>query len=180
MPKRCSKCTEPAHSKSGHQWLCVLHYRLRQMQHSARRYNKVAPTDQVLIEMIAALGPGLHCPVCKRQMNLLASDGQSTCLTLQHDRSGALRLICKRCNNRHQYHPLDSFYDLPAGHKRCPGCRTVKPFAEFYQGSDLRYIDGRRSYCRACYAVKAVQRRLRLASRLVAEDDAEFCQKQPF
>jgi hypothetical protein len=53
-------------------------------------------------------------------MNWWLTEGSSTVITLQHDRDGTIRLICKGCNSRHHLHPGDSYYQMPRGHKRCP------------------------------------------------------------
>lgn len=122
-------------------------YRIRQMRRDAHRNKKAVPTAEAL-EKLAELvaSDGMKCPACRRAMNWLFKDGRSTVVTLQHDRSGVIRLICKGCNSRHHLHPADTFYDLPEGHKRCPRCEAVKPVDAFYRLATGEIV----SACREC------------------------------
>jgi hypothetical protein len=155
--KACVRCGEPAMKVRNKTAFCIPHYRMKQMIDDAKIDNKAAPTWEALSQLFDALiASGFRCPICDRPLNWLKKDGISTIVTLQHDRSGELRLLCLGCNVRHQFHPGDSFYDLPAGHKRCPMCKTVKPFAEFYPHKNQP--NNRSSQCRPCGRADSLER----------------------
>jgi hypothetical protein len=130
------------------------------MRKQARANGKVVPALSQLYDLLDKLD-GMKCPACERPMNWWLTEGSSTVITLQHDRDGTIRLICKGCNSRHHLHPGDSYYQMPRGHKRCPTCETVKPLSEFY------FIKTRgqpSSRCRSCEkaAVMACQKARKL------------------
>ena len=88
------------------------------------------------------------CPICKRKMNYLASNGQDTVLTLQHDRSGEIKFLCRSCNTRHAAYPNDDIYIMPNDVKWCPRCKTYKKLDDFYKdNSRPRSI---KTYCKTC------------------------------
>ena len=99
------------------------------MGYKAKADGKAVPA---LAWLEANVPEGMVCPCCHRTMNWLRKDGGSTCITLQHDRDGTMRLICFGCNSRHSHMPGDSFYQLPSGTKKCHYCGEIKPDAEFY------------------------------------------------
>ncbi len=143
----CMECGEPRHAERR----CVKHYRFKQMQHEARVTGKLVPTVQQLEDLLAALDC-LRCPICGRAMNWLAREGQATTLTLQHDRDGGLRLLCRSCNTRHSWYEGDSFYAVGPDRKRCPVCRELKPLTEFHRVTTDRYWGGRGGRCKPCNA----------------------------
>lgn len=144
----CAWCDSASHIKQGRILLCPMHYRISSMRSRARRDNKYVPKR----EEIEALAECLNCLGCGRLMNWLRSDGASTQVTLQHDRSGTIRLLCLACNTRHAKHPDDSYYDLPKDHKRCPDCETVLPRSAF--ALDRSRPIGLKSYCRQCSSIR--------------------------
>lgn len=146
--EQCAWCDEPAHIRQGRIQLCAKHYRFSSMRSRAKRDGKYVPT---LGEM-EALAADMCCDGCGRTMTWLRIGGASAQATLQHDRSGRLRLLCLACNTRHAQHPGDSFYDIPDGMKRCPDCEQVLPLALF--SVDRSRPLGRKSYCRACASVR--------------------------
>jgi hypothetical protein len=144
---KCSRCGEPATIFQDDTNYCDLHYRYRQMRHGAQRGEKAIPSFELLDQLFQELRlESWKCPACKRTMNLLMKDGHASMVTLQHDRGGAIRLICFSCNSRHQHHPGDTYYELPEGHKRCHVCEKIKPLEEFYT---------RMSPCKTCQREKA-------------------------
>lgn len=145
----CAWCERPAHIRQGRIMLCAVHYRISSMRARAKRDGKIVPSRA---EIEALVPTPFVCFGCDRAMNWLRSDGASTQVTLQHDRSGHLRLICLGCNTRHALHPGDTYYEIPAGHKRCFDCEQVKPFEEFPVARS-RPI-GRYSYCRPCTSIR--------------------------
>lgn len=144
-----SQCSRPACSNAqfrrlGNAKYCVEHYRFATMRASAKRLGKTVPTVD---ELTALLPVDLVCQPCGRRMNWLASEGESTVITLQHDDSGAWRLICRACNTRHAALG-DEFYMIPPDMRRCPGCLHVKPLREFCKDA-TRFL-GTKTYCRGC------------------------------
>lgn len=119
--------------------------RLQRMRLNAKRRGLPVPSIE---EIVRAVPSGMVCFVCQRHMNWALKDGRSTVATLQHDRSGAFRIICQGCNSKHSDLPGDTFYDLPAGHKFCQGCKVVKPVDEF--SVDRSKVGGRKYQCKVC------------------------------
>jgi hypothetical protein len=144
-PATCAWCERRSHIRQGRIWLCAAHYRISSMRTRASRDGKPVPTRQG----IEALVPHpFVCGCCARGMTWLRESGASRQATLQHDRNGGLRIICLGCNTRHAMHPGDSFYDIPAGQKRCGGCDQVLPVDAF--AVDRSRPIGRKGRCRAC------------------------------
>lgn len=153
--KRCTICADLATVIRNKTHLCDMHYRTQQMRVGARVSNKAEPSALCVNNLAKCLVlAGMKCPVCDRVMNWLFKDGRSTVVTLQHDRDGTIRLMCKGCNSKHHWLPGDSFYDLPEGHKRCPKCGDIKPRAEFYP----LYKTKTTSLCRVCSRKTALAR----------------------
>jgi hypothetical protein len=148
--RQCSRggCVDMASARLGNARYCDRHYRFASMRASAKRDGKSVPSWD---ELESLTPNGLLC-LCGRTMNWRAKDGASTVITLQHDRDGKHRLICLACNTRHAQHPGDSFYQLPAGHKRCQDCSRVLPVEAF--SLDRSRPIGRKSYCRECANVR--------------------------
>lgn len=126
----CQWCEEISVRKQGRIWLCKKHYRFQQMRVNAKRHNKEVPEYWELENMLSWTN-GFICQPCKRQMNWLSEEGQSTVVTLQHDRSGTMRLLCRACNTRHAYYPGDDYYDKPEGIKQCKSCNRLLPEMDF-------------------------------------------------
>jgi hypothetical protein len=123
--------------------------RFRQMRTIAKHRGKSVPSME---ELEALLPLDMNCPICKRAMNWRSAEGRSTVITLQHDRSGAHRLICHACNTRHAKMAGDSFYALPADHKRCPKCESIKPISEFWKDRSGERWKDTYAYCKSCSA----------------------------
>ena len=119
------------------------------MRARAKRDAKAVPTRQEIEAMVPS---PFVCGGCGRDMTWLRGPEPSRQVTLQHDRDGTLRLLCLGCNTRHSVHPGDSFYAIPAGHKRCPDCASVLPLTSF--AVDRSRPIGRKSYCRDCSALR--------------------------
>ncbi len=132
----------------------MIHYRIFQMRKAAKKGGKTVPPQEVLEDMArVVVANAMRCPACGRAMNWLFKDGRSTVLTLQHDRSGEWKLICKGCNSRHHLLPGDMFYGLPGGHKRCPKCEKIKPHSEF---CTIKTTGEFASGCRDCLKVASL------------------------
>lgn len=156
-PALCTKlwgaraCGLPAARRQGHQNLCQKHYRWGQMKAHAKRRGKHVPSDPMLFFLTAeATSPtgGMRCPACFREMNWLGGDGQDTVVTLQHDRGGRMRFLCRSCNTRHAAYPNDDFYAIPDGYRLCPGCGCLKALANFVK--DKTRWKQKKTYCREC------------------------------
>lgn len=140
-------CRAAAVRKQGHQWLCAKHYRFGQMRAKAVSRGLYAPADHLLDRL---LQPGLVCPDCRRQMNWLSSEGQSTVASLQHYRDGSCGIVCRSCNTRHAFMPGDTYRDMPKDHKWCPKCSTAKPFTDFASDNGRSGPMKLKSHCKAC------------------------------
>ena len=145
--KRCSKCVRPAYMRQGHQWLCAMHYRFGQMRANAKRNGKEVPTHDQLNDLMEATN-GSRCFGCHKIMNWLSGTNQSLVISLQHDRDGTLRLLCRGCNTRHAIHPGDTYYAVPTNGKWCPDCDLVLTRDQFCR--DRSRPIGLKSYCKAC------------------------------
>ncbi|MGR3218716.1 MAG: hypothetical protein ACUZ8H_02715 [Candidatus Anammoxibacter sp.] len=143
----CQWCNEGAVRKQGRIWLCPKHYRFQQMRVNAKRYWKEVPLYWELENMLSWT-EGMVCQPCKRPMNWLSEEGQSTVVTLQHDRSGTMRLICRACNSCHHHYEGDTFYDKPEGTKLCKSCNRILPELDFCK--DNSKASKLKSYCREC------------------------------
>lgn len=148
-PATCSKCGSIASHYQGHQHLCPKHYRFGQMRANAKRRGKSVPSHE---DLEALLDAHMKCADCGVSMNWLARDGQSTVISLQHYRSGALGLVCRSCNTRHAYTPGDTYRSLPMDHKWCPRCKTSKSDTEFSHDRGRSGPRKIKSWCRACSA----------------------------
>lgn len=154
--KHCAWCAEPPHIRQGNTLLCQMHYRISSMRSRAKRDNKVAPTRA---EIEALVPSPFVCAPCGREMTWLRTGGASAQATLQHDRSGSLRILCLGCNTRHAAHAGDSFYDIPADMKFCADCSQTKPRAEFC--ADRSRPIGLKAYCRPCSSSRNKKWRMR-------------------
>ena len=88
--------------------LCDRHRRFLQMRTQAGSDGKAVPSPE-WFEREAP--PDMVCPPCGVQMVWHKQTDPRRVLTLQHDRSGRMRLICMSCNVRHASYPGDYFYD---------------------------------------------------------------------
>lgn len=149
MDRKCANCDRQAEKVRNEAYYCLRHYRIRQMRGDAKESGKSIPSFELLESLFDdAEASGFVCSVCCREMNLVRSGGQSTTISLQHDRDGGYRLICLGCNVKHQFCPGDSFYDVPEGTKRCNACGFVLPKTEFYRSKHSP--NGLRSACKEC------------------------------
>lgn len=148
---KCSKayCETEAVRRMGNGSYCLRHYRFSHMRRRARKDGKTVPT---YAELESLVPDPFACSVCKRRMNWLSSEGTSTVVTLQHDRSGGHRLLCLACNTRHAALPGDSLYDIPPDMRRCPACRKLKHLDAFCM--DASRFAGRKTYCRPCSSAR--------------------------
>jgi len=131
--------------------------RIRQMRKNAAKFGKVVPSkEDMLVLFSECIQSGFKCPACSRVMNWFFKDGRSTVVTLQHDRDGTIRLLCKGCNSAHARHQGDSFYDIPKGHKLCRICKAIKLLTDFYK--DAHKSTGIASGCKKCLNKKSCER----------------------
>lgn len=120
--------------------------RLRLMRYASRQRGKAVPSLDRLQAIADALVDG-ECPICKRVM--IWSGKVASAATIQHDASGAIRIICKSCNSKHAQLPGDTFYDLKPGELFCHRCNSVKAESEFFRDGRCR-PRGRASWCKSC------------------------------
>lgn len=151
VEKSCRDCDGPRAHRPAYPNLCEKHYRFIQMRAQSRWRQLVAPSTE---ELEALLPADMACPQCKRRMNWLNNDGNSTVITLQHDRSGKVRLMCRGCNARHAARPGDEFYEQDATKKRCAACGVDQTPENFYTHGKQKKWLGRTSYCKPCHLKK--------------------------
>lgn len=151
FPVQCQKagCESIAARFQGHQHLCAKHYRFGQMRASAQRHGKVVPSVARLEALVAA-HDGLLCADCSNHMNWLGAVNKTRVASLQHYRDGTLGLVCRSCNTRHAHMEGDSFRDVPAFHKHCPHCKSVKPFSSFAADNSRSGPLKLKSWCKDC------------------------------
>lgn len=130
----------------------IIRARIKNMRSSAKRDGKYVPTPS---EIRNAIPSPFLCPACGIKMNWKRSAGAKTQATLQHDRSGDIKIICASCNSRHHHYDGDSFYDLPQGKKRCSDCKEVLSTDDFFV--DKSTFTGRKSCCKACSTKRVYQ-----------------------
>lgn len=150
---QCARCSRNACRHQGHQDLCAVHYRFGQMRANAKRSGKAVPTHEQLERLMSATTSAgrLICVGCGREMNWLAVDGESTVVSLQHDRDGTLRLICRSCNTRHAFTPGDEFYSRAKSEKFCRGCERWLSKESF--GVDRSKPSGLTGRCTRCLRI---------------------------
>ena len=115
------------------------------MQAGALQFYGIAPSIEQLEHMIEA--SGLICPTCGKTM-LLDGEPRADLLTLQHDRSGSLNVLCFSCNRRHAEYPGDEFYRFYPNYAFCFRCKALLPVNAFHRNKSLP--SGRQSTCPAC------------------------------
>jgi len=98
----------------------------------SKRRGVYVPSYEELENMLR-LCKGFRCVPCGRTMNWMGRDGQATVITLQHDRSGKVRFLCRSCNTRHATFDGDTFYDIPKAKHPCRSCLVIKNKTEFYK-----------------------------------------------
>lgn len=153
----CSVCPDLMHIRQGASPYCVKHYRINQMRSCSRTRGKKIPSRA---EVEALIPTDLRCPHCREQMTWLASGGNP--ITLQHDRSGAFRVLCQACNSRHARLPGDTFYDLEPGTWPCPRCEQVLPLTAYGREKS----GARKPYCPPCHRAYAREYKKLNAERL--------------
>jgi hypothetical protein len=116
------------------------------MRANAKRHGKNVPSRVLLSEIVET--SQMKCPSCGVKMNWRIKDGTKTIATLQHDRSGEIKLLCLSCNTRHAQFENDSFYSNPENHHPCRCCKQVLLKTEF--NKDKSRPLGIKSYCKKC------------------------------
>lgn len=131
--------------------LCRKHYRLAYMGYMSRHRGKRAPSIGALEKLVP--NP-FDCPVCSRPMIWTCRKLTGRVVTIQHDASGRIRLICMSCNARHAGFVGDKLYRLRDGFKFCSQCKRSRPQSEFYKSARGYFL----SACRDCGRTMARQR----------------------
>jgi len=141
---------------------CNLHYRSNQMRDSASAKGKIVP-NQIWLEreLIRIELAGMICPHCSIQMQWSGAGSRKNTITLQHDFSGDLRLLCLSCNVKHSNHGSDDYYQLLPGENHCARCHQVFPEDSFPSQLMKDGTRKKRSYCRGCRAEYDRQRKLK-------------------
>lgn len=131
-----------------------MHYRINQMRQDSKSRLGVAHTVKELEDIVPL---DMKCPHCNVDMIWRrghAQKGVTNQITIQHWRDGRVGFLCHQCNVRHSSMESDSYDEMPADHKFCPGCKTAKHEAEFGI-KNSRIVLKRNSYCKPCNAEKS-------------------------
>ena len=134
--RMCPRCDMVGVKRRGtNSWYCLMHYRFETMRDCSKASGKYVPSPEQL-NMLATdlIYKGMKCEYCGVVMQWSGKHKDLHTVSLQHDRSGGIRFLCKFCNIRHDDLPGDTFYELPKGHWRCPRCKEIKPTESFYSG----------------------------------------------
>jgi hypothetical protein len=151
---KCSQCDKDATYTDKQRRFCDMHYRFTQMRDGARDRHGLKHTSK---ELEALLPADMKCPHCNVEMIWRRSryeKGVTNQITLQHWRDGRLGFLCHQCNTRHASMENDSYDKMPADHKFCPHCKTVKHQSEFGI-KNTRTVLKRNSYCKPCNALRS-------------------------
>jgi hypothetical protein len=151
---KCSQCDKDATYIDKNRRLCDIHYRINQMRQDSKVRLGVSHTVQELEAIIPA---DMKCPHCSVEMIWRRSKtqkGATNQITIQHWRDGRVGYLCQQCNVRHASMQNDSYDEMPADHKFCPHCKTIKHQSEFGV-KNARTVLKRNSYCKPCNAIKS-------------------------
>ncbi len=144
---KCTQCDRPGAVFKCNRWLCDIHFRIQCMRDSASAKGKFVPNKLLLYALAEQVeAGGMKCSHCSQSMVWRGEKGQRNVVSLQHDRSGEVRLLCLDCNFNHRHFPGDSYYTTPIGWKYCPKCQTAKRPDEFYRRRNGKL----KSYCKEC------------------------------
>src|SRR3990167_8061438 len=105
--------------------------KIKNMRKHAREDGKYVPTRDELLLMFRNL-QDLKCLGCSLEMVLVGPQRERRMLTLQHDRDGRLRFLCKSCNPRHFAYQGDGFYTRRDDGRECKRCGVFKSWDKFY------------------------------------------------
>lgn len=152
--EQCQWCGEGAYIKQGHIWLCKKHYRFSQMRTNAKRHSKTVPS-YLQLEKLYWLSD-MRCAGCGEQMVWLSKENSQRVVSLQHDRSGEIRFLCRACNTRHASFKDDSFYTADPTKRKCPRCNKELPLERFSTDRSSRWKN-KSVYCRRCSAAYYVE-----------------------
>lgn len=143
---KCYVCGDEAIKRHGRTNLCMKHRRFVQMQKTAKQDGKYVPS---LFELEALVPVDMRCQDCGIEMNWIDGSNRPSNAVLQHYRDGSLGITCMSCNTKHGNMPGDSYRDVPAGHKLCRACKTIKPLGDFGKRS-AKEGDYPKSRCKSC------------------------------
>lgn len=129
---------------------CARCFRIVRMLYMAhKRYPDRSLSFDEVSALLAAVEPDLKCPACTKQMHMVSGGPRGSLVTIQHYNDGRLGMLCGTCNISHGHSKLgDAFWSVPAGHKFCPTCESIKPFADYRKNASTR--TGLANECRAC------------------------------
>lgn len=144
----CTRCGREPDRYHGDRWLCIVHYRFETMRDAARLKRKYVPSHSELEALRNDLEMnGMKCRACECVMIWSGRPEDGNIVSLQHDASGSICFLCKRCNCKHGQLPGDLFYSLPEGQWYCAKCKTIKDIdGEFYRLNSGKLS----SWCKSC------------------------------
>lgn len=145
---KCYICGFDAIKLHGRANLCEKHKRFIQMQKTAKQDKKYSPS---IYEIEALVPRDMKCQDCGTTMHWIDNKNRSSGAVLQHYRDGTLGIVCMSCNTKHGQMPGDSYRDVPAGHKLCVCCKTIKPLSLFSKRRDGK-VPYPLSKCKQCMA----------------------------
>jgi len=128
-------------------YYCAKHYRFVTIKMGCAQRGSYNPSYEELEKLLSDLD-GFKCPVCGRKMGWFRSSSGGRTISIQHDHSGRIRLMCIWCNGRHRGIG-DVIYSLQKDESFCCRCRAIKRKSEFSiierHGRKVPY-----SYCKEC------------------------------
>lgn len=101
----------------------------------------MVPPVKFLIRL--SLTQHFRCAKCSMLMVWLRSDNTRRVITIQHDRGGAIRFLCKSCNSSHKSFRGDDFYKVKNPKTFCKRCNTQKTKKDFYKNQFF-------NWCKSC------------------------------
>ena len=148
--KICSKkgCDKKGiHKRALRTIYCDKCYRFNCMLKIAKQYNKYVPS-LTEIEVLFGKLHNMQCPICNKQMSWHSKYGKmSNVISLQHNYSGNILLICQGCNSGHGNSMLkDEYFNLNNNERFCPDCRKILNKNSFYKSSRNEYA----GICKVC------------------------------
>lgn len=156
---------------------CPIKLRISRMIRGAKLGKKRIPTREELSALLLARqADDMKCPACGQTMNWGDTSNRPATVSLQHDRSGTIRLICLRCNVRHQHYPADDFYTAPNDHKHCWGCGRTLALTEFWKSHTVStHVCGQ---CKFCMAAKSAAYKKRNRAKLTKQEHERRLRKK--
>lgn len=163
---KCYVCGNEAIQRHGRSNMCEVHVRFKQMQKTATQDKKYVPSMYELEKLVPS---DMCCQDCGQIMHWIDDNNRPAGAVLQHYRDGSLGIVCASCNAKHGQMLGDSYRDLPAGHKYCSSCKTIKPRLMFHVRRDAKK-EYPMSKCKQCCLEAHRQWRVKNPEKYIASN----------